>query len=139
MAQIKCEQGGKGHGLTVPQKILYDEICQRIELNLDAGNWVCEYYIATKKKSPYPTQYCIDIANPRLKIAIEVDGPSHRHPDVKKADKRKERFFRGEGWSIIRVKNKDVMDQYDLKRVISRIRVIYDKKQGVGSDYDSGI
>lgn len=45
-------------------------------------------------------RYSIDIANPKKKIAIEVDGWFPRNSE---RDKRKERLLRRNGWKVVRI------------------------------------
>lgn len=93
--------GGNGTGLTKSQKLLLD---------LLGANWKPEFVIPTKKKSGFPNHYKIDLARPRKKIAVEIDGISHATKKVRAADKRKDQFLRDEGWTVIRVSNQQVLE-----------------------------
>jgi hypothetical protein len=73
----------------------------------------CHVVIPTGKPSPYPRHYTIDIGDPIAKVAIEVDGPSHRTLWVKRADIRKTRFLRSLGWRVFRCTNRDVMEHFE--------------------------
>lgn len=75
--------------------------------------------IPTGKPSPHPRHYTIDIGDPIAKVAVEVDGPSHRTRWVQRADARKTRFLRGLGWSVYRCTNRDVLEAFD--RTAARI------------------
>ena len=100
--------GGNGTPLPLPQQIL-----------AAALGWPTEYAVTTKRKSPYPTAYKIDIANPTLKVAIEVDGPGHLAAKIKKADAKKDALLTEMGWTVLRFKNKSVLN--DLASVLKKI------------------
>ncbi len=98
-------QGGNGRGLTIPQKMLLD---------LLSDEWIPEYVVKTnvcRDNNPlkYPPCYKIDIANPKIMVAVEVDGASH-HPLSRQAmDKKKTHFLEQRGWRVIRIKNNDIL------------------------------
>ena len=68
--------------------------------------WEEELAVPTKQPrgSGYPTNYKIDIANRRLRIAIEVDGASHSGKRGA-LDAKKDALLRSWGWSVYRVSN----------------------------------
>lgn len=95
-------QGGNGRGLTKAQKALSEAL-----------GWPTEVIVSIGKgnmKEGRPSHYKIDIANPAMKIAIEVDGPSHQALVVQQRDQRKTEFLRGLGWTVLRFSNQAVMD-----------------------------
>ena len=51
-----------------------------------------------------------DIANPELKIAIEVDGETHSSPKGRDRDNRKEGLLKEYGWKILRFKNEEILN-----------------------------
>lgn len=94
--------GGNGRGLTKSQAILSAAL-----------GWDCEYIIKTgslKDKYSAPYHYKIDIANPELKIAIEVDGKTHNNIKGKDRDSRKDAFLKEIGWKVLRFKNEEVIN-----------------------------
>lgn len=97
--------GGNGRGPTVPQQLL-----------ADALGWPMEVSVATGTRPP---AYKVDIGNEALKLAIEVDGPSHNALKVRAADERKTAILRGLGWSVLRFKNSEVLT--DLNGCLSTI------------------
>lgn len=103
---LNIPQGGKCNGLTKPQEALLNQL----RLCLPNEEFVAELVLITGKKpgSPYPRHYSIDIAMPKHKLAIEVDGPSHIGPKARTIDRRKERWLRQNKWSVIRVKNESI-------------------------------
>ena len=94
-------QGGNGRGPTAAQKRLGDAL-----------RWPLEIAIPTKKRrgTEYPTCYKVDIANPILRIAIDVDGRSHCPLKRQKQDQKKDNFLRGLGWTVLRFRNNQVME-----------------------------
>ena len=126
---LYCAQGGRGHGLTRPQEKLLGYLN-----GLNKHEWVAEWCIATGKRPPYPTYYSVDLYCPELKVCIEVDGPSHRHPQVKKADSRKTRFLRRNGYMVLRVSNSDAMIPTSaycayLRKYINRRALTWEKDE----------
>jgi hypothetical protein len=105
---------GNGHGPTEPQAIL-----------AAALGWEMEVAVPThmRQAGEYPTCYKIDIANEHLKVGIEVDGNSHLAIDRKDQDEKKDNLLSGLGWTVLRFKNKQVMDDLAgcVKTVLSTI------------------
>lgn len=51
----------------------------------------------------------IDYGFPAEKIAVEIDGRSHRHhPKTKKQDARKENYLKEQGWILLRFNEEDL-------------------------------
>jgi hypothetical protein len=103
-------QGGNGRGLTEPQKLLLEKL---------GDGWYPELVVCTKLKNPYPHHYKIDIANPNLKIAIEVDGGSHFSLKVRTKDKKKQDFLISNNWKVLRFTNKQILE--NLEKVAGSI------------------
>ena len=95
--------GGNGTPAPVPQRLLAAKL-----------GWAMEYPVQTGEK---PAVFKIDIAEPTLKIGIEVDGQSHYTAKVKAADVRKTAILEAQGWKVLRFKNKEVLA--DLDSVVS--------------------
>jgi hypothetical protein len=93
--------GGNGKGMTVPQSML-----------ADALQWPVEFVVKTgaTKGDGRPFHYKLDIAHPLLKVAVEVDGRSHRSMTVRQSDARKDLFLKSSGWTVLRFSNQQVMD-----------------------------
>lgn len=91
--------GGNGRGLTEPQKAL-----------AGALGWETEVVVLTGTKgNGVPSHYKVDIASKEAKIAIEVDGRSHRSRIVAERDLKKSRFLESRGWRVLRFSNEEVM------------------------------
>lgn len=103
-------QGGNGKPMPTAQANLLKAL---------GALWQGEYPVTTGKKSPYPTCYKIDIANPLAKIGIEVDGSSHCSRKI--LDNKKTTLLNSLGWKIIRFRNKEVLD--NINEVINKIRI----------------
>ena len=105
----KGTRGGNGQ-LTVPQILLAEAI-----------GWATEVPVSLGPKQPgYPTCYKVDIGNPILKIAIEVDGNGHNGKHVKSLDLKKEGKLRELGWRVLRFTNEAIMT--DISLVLSEIQ-----------------
>lgn len=102
--------GGNGTGLTLPQLMLAKRL-----------GWETEYVVRTKmpRGTGYPTCYKLDIAEPILMIAIEVDGQSHRSKERIAQDAKKDEFLEHLGWKVIRVRNEAVLG--DCEKVAQSI------------------
>jgi Protein of unknown function (DUF559) len=66
-----------------------------------------------------PRNYKVDLACPSAKVAIEVDGDSHKSKRWKFLDRRKEAILSALGWSVLRFWNMEV-DQ-NLQAVADKI------------------
>ena len=99
---------GNGHGLTIPQTLLLKEL----------EGFLPEYVVKTgysqKDSHGYPTCYKIDLANPELMIAVEVDGYSHCSLKNQERDRKKENFLISKGWKVFRFKNKEILESLNL-------------------------
>lgn len=102
--------GGNGQ-VTEPQRML-----------AEALGWVVEFSIPTGHAPPYPKAYKVDLAEPSLQIAIEVDGQSHRSAKVKATDARQDALLTGMGWTVLRFWNREVTE--DLASVLGRVQAV---------------
>ena len=99
-------QGGNGKPLPEAEKKLL-EILQPLgfvsQCVVRTGHW---------RDGIYPTCYKIDVGNPLLKIGVEADGTSHENPKRRLLDKKKDSFLSGLGWTVLRYKNKYIMENH---------------------------
>lgn len=106
---------GNGRNLTKPQEELL--------ILLKKYNAVPEYAVSTKGYiGEYPMNYKIDIALPQNKIAIEIDGNSHRAIKRKIEDIKKAELLKKKGWKVIRFWNKEVNE--NIKKCVQKVEVI---------------
>lgn len=111
--------GGNGRGLTTGQKIL---------LKWLGRGWWPELVIPTELNAKdVPTNYKVDIANVWYGIAIEIDGGSHRGEIGRAEDARKDAFLKSKGWSVLRFRNKEILN--DLERVKAEISSLISKSK----------
>lgn len=63
------------------------------------------YKLGTDFERQYPIaeRYVIDIAFPKEKVALEVDGNNHREARQKNKDKIRDRYLREHKWVTIRI------------------------------------
>lgn len=58
-------------------------------------------------------KYVIDFYCPKLKLGIEVDGPSHYTVEGKEHDRNREDFIESEGIKLIRIVNIEIYENLD--------------------------
>lgn len=98
-------QGGNGRPMPIPQARLLAAL---------GKEWLAEYPVATGHKgNGFPTCYKIDIANPAMKIAIEVDGFSHASWKAVERDRKKDQLLTSFGWIVLRFTNQQVLNWID--------------------------
>jgi uncharacterized Zn finger protein (UPF0148 family) len=99
--RFKEKRGGNGKGPT------------RAEISLaNVGKFVPNHIVPTghcRDGSGYPTHYKLDLAWPLEKVAVEVDGPSHKALKIQESDRRKESFLVSLGWKVFRVSNEEAL------------------------------
>lgn len=98
-------RGGNGREPPLAQSLLWKA------LNTLHPGWTLEFIQKTgslKKQFRLPNHLKIDIANASLRIAIEIDGPSHCALTRKDQDARKEEFLKSIGWRVLRFSNEVV-------------------------------
>ena len=109
----------------------------QLKINSKLG-WIMELPIKTapehipvgKKRAfsanlSVPTTYKVDIGNPKTKLAIEIDGESHRGKR-KCLDLKKEKYITSLGWTVLRFTNKEVMTNFSmvLFRILKKNRIL---------------
>lgn len=90
-------RGGNGQ-LTNPQLAMMEVL---------GTQWIAEHSVAVPgyRSMGLPKNLKIDIANPTILIAIELDGVSHQSPTRRDQDTRKVAYLVREGWSVFRITN----------------------------------
>jgi hypothetical protein len=103
-AAFNAIKGGNGRGPSFAEQTLLDALGE---------GWVWNHPVATGKRSEgYPTCYKIDIARPASKIAIEIDGHSHR--GNKEVDAKKQTLLEEMGWTVYRFSNREAVQDAPL-------------------------
>jgi Protein of unknown function (DUF559) len=99
-----------GNGTLTPEQIAL----------VEATGYIPEYPVATGN----PKWKCalMDLANPRLKIAVEVDGKTHLYRQQQNRDRIKERMLERLGWVVLRFTNEEINE--DINRVVEAIRSV---------------
>ena len=59
-------------------------------------------------------RYVLDFYCPELKLAIEIDGPSHDSPEAKEYDRHRQQFIESFGIQFLRFPNKLVYEQLEF-------------------------
>lgn len=57
--------------------------------------------------------YTVDMACHHAKLIIEVDGDTHGTDTARRNDARRDAFLRGEGYTVLRISNSEVMTNSD--------------------------
>jgi hypothetical protein len=109
--------GGNGQPPTKPEALLLARL---------PSNWVWQHILPTgmPRGSGYPPHYKLDLACPQIRLAVEVDGNSHKAERVKAADRRKQDLLAERGWTLLRFWNREVLD--DPEAVVRRITEVAD-------------
>ena len=56
-------------------------------------------------------RFIVDFVCSRLKLVVEVEGEVHEQPDQEVRDREREAVLEGMGYSVLRVSNRDVLEQ----------------------------
>jgi hypothetical protein len=80
--------------------------------------WPVEYSIPTGHRS-WPCAR-VDLAEPALMIAVELDGGSHRSVKQRNRDRRKTEMLSALGWTVVRFWNSEI--DRALAGVVSQLR-----------------
>lgn len=107
-------RGGNGHGVTAPQKLLLDAFPEAVAEYAINTAPVREHYEVIAKA------YKVDLAFLREKVAVEVDGSSHKVLVRQEQDRRKCTILASLGWSVLRFTNREVLD--NPQAVVEKIR-----------------
>jgi hypothetical protein len=99
-------RGGNGTGMTIPQA----------QISAAFPSLVIEFSVGVPASIRLGTgvrRYSLDLALPERKLAIEVDGISHRTKTGRSRDAHKGLILAALGWSLLRVSNEDVMERWE--------------------------
>jgi hypothetical protein len=102
--------GGSGRPPSESHKMLADALSLPIEYPVKSG---------LKRSLGFKAVYHIDIANPDVKLAIEVDGKSHRYGLWPERDRKKTQVLNDLGWTVLRFTNEEIKD--DLESCVQKV------------------
>ncbi len=88
--------------LSYPEKLFLE--------NLEVLNWGKKYSII-REYCVFP--YFIDFAFVNEKVAVEIDGSQHLLEDRKERDNKKDELLLKNGWSVIRITDKEIKTNLD--------------------------
>lgn len=63
--------------------------------------------------------FVLNFAERKLKLAIELDGPSHFEDGAAERDAARTQYLEAKGWTVIRFSNADVVE--DINTVVEAI------------------
>lgn len=107
----KFEHGGLPH----PQFLLWQA------LGANPVGWYAQFWMTPLGEIPGRMSFTVDVANPVEKIAVEVDGLSHTYNATTVVrDRHLEDWMVGQGWTVLRFSNREVLD--GLPSVVTAIR-----------------
>lgn len=111
-ANLRRVRHGNGHGPTPMEA--------RLRSVLSTG-WMLHQVVPTGMGlgCGYPTHYKLDLALPAAKVAVELDGTSHKLPGRRDQDDKKQRFLERRGWLVLRFSNDRIRD--DLAACVQMI------------------
>jgi Protein of unknown function (DUF559) len=102
---LGATRGGNGQPMPEPQRLLSEAL-----------GWPTEVVVSTRPVPPVmagvpmPSCYKIDIASEECRVAVEVDGGSHRSKERQEQDRKKTAFLEACGWTVLRFSNREVME-----------------------------
>jgi hypothetical protein len=98
--------GGNGNGPTVPERLLHERL---------GPGWTWQLSVTTgsPRLPGVPNHYKLDLAHEGTRIAVEVDGNSHRSLLAHERDARKDAWLATHGWQCLRFTNKEVLNDPD--------------------------
>ena len=114
----KGKRGGNGT-LSEPQKVLLEELGE---------GWIPEFPVTVPWINPYRKinrlshTYKVDIGNPMLKVAIEVDGKAHSYRSVQQSDLKRTERLKEVGWKVFRFTNAEITK--NCSEVVTKIKTL---------------
>ena len=90
------------------QNLLYEKL---------GRGWWRELVVKTGegwKTNDLPTNYKLDLANVYYMLGIECDGSAHHGVIARAEDLKKDTFLKNAGWTVLRFRNKHILNNLDL-------------------------
>lgn len=111
-------RGGNGTGPTPAEQLLLTHFPEA------SSNYSVRTHMPSG--SGYPGAYKMDLAWPKLQLAVEADGPSHGTRERQAQDLKKSALLAELGWIVLRFSNKRITQSLEvvvaeLKSLISRL------------------
>lgn len=78
-------------------------------LNAAHRGWCMRQVIRTGGANGLPAGVKLDLSNPWLKVAVELDGGSHAALERQEQDLRKRSFLHSCGWTVLSFANRQVV------------------------------
>jgi very-short-patch-repair endonuclease len=100
-----------GHGFSDRGALDLTSLEQRVQKALQ------ELGLPFVPQLPTRTGFLIDYALPSLRVALEVDGPSHER--TRRRDAFRDLQLAREGWRVVRVSYRDIEGAEDLKALLA--------------------
>jgi very-short-patch-repair endonuclease len=76
---------------------------------------------AGHRNGVYPNAYKVDIANPEMMLAIELDGSSHGPLERQAQDKKKVECLVRLGWRVLRISNEEALRLYSTFKSVGTL------------------
>lgn len=108
-----------GNGRVVPAEVAALKLVRAL-----GDGWEPQVAIPTGRGagSGYPPTYKVDLGNPGLRLAVEVDGSSHLMLSRQAEDRKKEALLASLGWTVFRMTNREAMS--GDPSTISRLKAV---------------
>ena len=90
-----------GNGVLTTPELLLRQLGSEFTPEFSAG--------LGQRQPGYPTNYKVDLGCPRLKLAIELDGNSHRQKRRQELDRKKDQKLTSLGWTVLRFSNTEAL------------------------------
>jgi very-short-patch-repair endonuclease len=116
-AGVTSRESGGGYGETTTPTP-----CEALLLDALPTGWLLHHRIARDTRRDAANLIEIDLALLAARVAVEVDGRSHRLTAQKAIDRRKEEFYLSRGFRVIRIPNENV--EHALDAVVAFITAV---------------
>lgn len=106
----------------------WNYVNQTPEIELEYKDWleglgfVYQHLVVTGTQSKH---YRLDFAHLEKRIDLEFDGKIHQRPDRMEKDKIRDDYFKGKGWTVIRISNEEAKENPDRvkEKILSAVGV----------------
>lgn len=95
-------------GPTVPEALVLEAL---------GPEWVLEHPVTIRQGGEYQGHYRIDVANIKEKIAVELDGPSHKALIRVAHDQKRDAYLVSLGWRVFRFPNSVILSKSSTSKL----------------------